>query len=124
MILLIVMVAFIAMAATLTPIRITDSWKELTPTTIATTGVTELTVPYPVDGSIGVMVETSSATGTITLLAGDWPGALLGSYSFECTATKKYWLGPVESWRYKKYDGYIYINVSNLNGSKFYVFRY
>lgn len=115
----IVMVVYSFATTAATPTTISNvSLTEITPVTITATSTTELKLYYPKDA--GLLLITSSATGTVLFHAGQYSGAT--SMTLTCAATKTYFMKPVESSKFLKFDGYIYITVTQLTGAKLYFY--
>jgi len=98
-----------------TPLTATTHSQDATTAAISKT----YTIPYPVDGKIGIRIaytqEAAAATSTVNLLKGSYGGAYLGDLMlFDNAATTAAlnvvrYIAPVESFRFMNADGNIVI---------------
>jgi len=118
---IVMMIAFVGFSAnTLTNVDV--SFAAIT-TLTATTVSADAT--YTIDSNenfkTGVILTTSSTAGTLTFLAGDYSGSVLGNYAVNPATNTTVIYNP-DTYRFQDFDGDIYFKVEGLTSTKIYLF--
>jgi len=118
------LVAFIGFSATTMTINLlTEDFAALTTTDVSTSVAVDFKLAFSDRYKIGLMLYPAAA-GTITIAPGDYAQSVYGTKTIVVSATgTNLFLGYLNSMRFQKYDGYVYLSTLGLNGSKFYVFQ-